>query len=483
MAVKVNNIRIVIIFVLSSLVLMGCTGNLGEELLPVAEEVVEEVVEAVEELSPTEDALEEEDSVAEEPEIDARFTIMADISLQDAVGALYSAFFSGEQPLFVYENPDLVVTEPALLDAMRPVLQATFLPNVVMVPDSDSAEIADFTDFAISPDGQQVLIEIGALPAVVSVTDQAGNPIDIPQPVRRVISAYGPATAIVYSVNSSDRLVSASYLGARDPQGAAAMGRIDPRFQDLIGDDYFSQSEFNVEQAATLSPDLIIAGARSAWVDTVAPLGIPVFLMEAETPDQLRESVLLIGQLFGPHAYAQAQAWVAYYDIVIDAIVEQLGDLAEAEKPRVLFTGTEPLRVASGEMYQTDIIEFAGGVSVSAELGGYWNDINLEQVAIWDPEVIIVPPYGGASVEAITGSAEWQILTAVQEGQVFRMPKLVVPWDTPAPDSVLGIIWLAERLNPDQIELSCAEESAYFYNTFYNYAITGEEIAAICVIE
>jgi hypothetical protein len=60
---------------------------------------------------------------------------------------------------------------------------------------------------------------------------------------------------------------------------------------------------------------------------------------------------------------------------------------------------------------------------------------------------------------------------------------LVVPWDTPAPDSVLGIIWMAGRLNPGLISLDCGEEAAYFYNTFYNYAISGDEIVAICTIE
>ncbi|MFU8826775.1 MAG: ABC transporter substrate-binding protein [Brevefilum sp.] len=480
MTMKVNNIRITIILILFSLVLIGCTGNLVEEQTP---PVIEDGLETLEEVAQVEEGLDEGDLGAGEEQIEARFTIKADAAVQDALGALYGVYFHGEKPLFVDENPDLEVTKPAPLDARQPILQATFLPDAVLVPKSDSQEIANFIEFATSPDGQQVLIDVGALPSVILLRDQAGNQIELPQPVRRVISAYGPATAIVYSVNSGDQLVSASYLGARDPQGAAAMERIDPRFQDLIGDDFFSQSEFNVEQAAMLAPDLIIAGARSAWVNTIEPLGIPVFLMEAETPEQLRESVLLIGKLFGPHANAQAQAWVAYYNRVIEAVEDQLGALPTADKPRVLFTGTQPLRVASGEMYQTDLIEFAGGISVSTELGGYWNDINLEQVAIWDPEVIIVPPYGGASVEAITESAEWQILNAVQQEQVFRMPKLVVPWDTPAPDSVLGIIWLAERLNPDLIELSCAEESAYFYNTFYNYAITGDEIAAICVIE
>ena len=63
------------------------------------------------------------------------------------------------------------------------------------------------------------------------------------------------------------------------------------------------------------------------------------------------------------------------------------------------------------------------------------------------------------------------------------MPKLVVPWDTPAPDSVLGIIWMAQQLYPDLVDLECAIEAEYFYNTFYNYAITAEEIEIICTIE
>lgn len=474
---KIKQIRVVLILLVLSIFLIGCSENIAEE------QTVVEIGEVDETSQVEEDQQVEEPDMVDELSPTSRFTIMADAPLKVAVTALYAAFFDGENPSFVEENPDLIASGPISSNATRPNLHPTFLPEGVLITATDNDDVRNFVEFAISPDGQQVLIDMGALPAVLSLTDQAGNHVEIPQPVRRVISAYGPATAIVYTVNGGDSLVSASFLGARDPQGAAAMERIDPRFPDLIGDDFFSQQEFNIEQAAMLEPDVIIAGSRSAWVDTAETLRIPVFLMEAETPEQLQEAVLLIGQLFGPHAHAQAQAWVAYYNWVTEAVHEQIGELPTDARQRILFTGTEPLRVASGEMYQTDIIESAGGVSVSADLSGYWNDINLEQVAIWDPDLIIVPPYGGASVEAITESSEWQILQAVQEGQVFRMPKLVVPWDTPAPDSVLGIIWMAELINPDQLDLSCRTETEFFYNTFYNYAISGDEIAAICVFE
>jgi len=131
-------------------------------------------------------------------------------------------------------------------------------------------------------------------------------------------------------------------------------------------------------------------------------------------------------------------------------------------------------------MYQTTIIETAGGVSVSRDLFGYWNDVNLEQVAVWNPDIIIVPPYGGASVDAIIENPEWNIVLAAEKGRVYRMPKLVVPWDTPTPDSVLGIIWMAEIVHPELIDLRCANETEYFYKTFYNYALSKDEAINIC---
>ncbi|MFW5714526.1 MAG: ABC transporter substrate-binding protein, partial [Brevefilum sp.] len=121
--------------------------------------------------------------------------------------------------------------------------------------------------------------------------------------------------------------------------------------------------------------------------------------------------------------------------------------------------------------------------SVSADLSGFWNDVNLEQILIWDPDVIIVPPYGGATVSSITESSEWQILDAVQAGRVYQMPKLVVPWDTPSTDSVLGIVWMAQMLHPELVDLDCSNEAEYFYNTFYDYAITDDEIQTICQFE
>lgn len=422
--------------------------------------------------------------VSETPSPQAvRFSIEAPEELHAPIEALYEAFFPGERPVYVDEGGALLVRKSKKPEAFHPSLPATFLPDAVMVPQDEIDDLQNFINFAISVDGQKVFIEKGYLPVNITITDQAGNTLDLSQPIESVISAYGPATAFIYSVDAEQRLVSASYLGARDPLGTAVMKKIDPRFPDIMGEDYFTQQDFNVEQAAVLNPDLIVTSARSSWLETAGQLDLPVFLFDAETPDRLKEAMRLAGQLFGPHTTAQSELWIAYYEAVINVVQEDIASLSEEEKPKVLFTGTEPTRIASGEMYQTDIIQAAGGVSVSVELTGYWNDVNLEQILIWNPDVIIVPPYGGASVSAIIESPEWQILDAVQAGRVYQMPKLVVPWDTPAPDSVLGVVWLAQRLHPDRVTLDCATEAEYFYNTFFDYPIAEEEIESICGIE
>lgn len=414
--------------------------------------------------------------------INAPFTAQVDPDLEAAFTELFLAYFPDSTPAFVDADADLLVTAAPESDGVPAAIPATFLPGAVMIPQSDSSEATDFTAFAISTDGQQALIDAGLLPATITVTDQGGNSVEIAQPLHTLISTYGPVTAMVYSVNGESTLAAASYLGARDAAGAAAMEAIDPRFQDLIGDDYFSQTDFNIEEAARLAPDLIVTSLRTEWLETASELGIPFVLYDAETPERLEEAMLLTGELFGPNSAAQAEAWVSYYDWITESILNQTETIADADRPTVLFTGTEPLRVASGEMYQTSLIEIAGGISASSELTGYWNDVNLEQIAAWDPDIIIVPPYGGATVEAITENPDWQILTAVQEGKVYRLPKLVAPWDTPAPDSVLGVIWLAQLLFPELETPDCAEQADFFYNTFYDYAIPSEQVESICAI-
>lgn len=405
---------------------------------------------------------------------DAPFTIQADAAHQEALSALYGAAGLAGEPVFVEEGGDILVTDApeSLADYI--------LPDLALVNTSDNAEAEAFIEFSVSPDGQQVLIDLGLLPDSVTVTDQAGNDVTIPQPVRGIVSAHGPSIYFIYGVGAEDTIISANYLGLRDAgEPVAIMEAIDPDFPDKVNFSLTTR-EVNVEEIALLAPDVVFTNPRSPWIEAVQELEIPVFLFNAESPDLIIDAMRSAGQIFGPNAAAQAEAWIAYYEGVIAQIAEDTAALADEDRVSVLQTGTDPLVAASGDMYQSAIIEAAGGVSVSSEISGFWTDINLEQVVVWNPDMIWVPPYGGASVEAITDSAEWSIVPAVEAGAVYMTPLLVAPWDTPAPDSVLAIIWAANLFYPDLVSLDCATETDYFYSTFYDYTLSSDQIDTVC---
>jgi len=426
---------------------------------------------------------------------DAALSVLAPESARDAVEAWASAFAGADLALAFAESGAAVIEQlsdadivfyddPATEIATDCALGRVHVPlpdlaaRTVACDGEPGPDAAAFLAFAVSPDGQQIGIDLGLLPDAVEIVDQGGETVTIPQPVRRIAAAYGVGTFYVYAVGAADRLVAAAYLAVRDETSQAIMTRIDPDFPTITGAvSVIGQSETNIEELAALQPDLIMASARTGWLDAATELGVPIMRFEGESPEALEDAMSMLGAALGPNAAYRAEQYNAYYDRVLADILAQT-ELIE-DRVSVYMSGTEALRVASGDMYQTMMIEAAGATSVSAELTGFWNDVNLEQVAVWNPDVIFFVPYGGANAEAFQ-TEEWAIIDAAQQGRIYRVPKLTGPWDAPIPDSILGIIWMAQTLYPDQVSLDCATEAETFYNLFYDYAIPDDEIAMVC---
>jgi len=311
----------------------------------------------------------------------------------------------------------------------------------------------------------------------VELVDQTGAVLRVEQPVERLVSVYGAGTFYVYTLGAADRLVMAWYIGVKGIESAwDAMFRLEPRLRDLL-----AFGDPNVEEIVAREAQLVMVdGSRhSAFADQMADLGVPVIRYLVESPEELKEALLLTGRALGSDALARAERFVADYDRVMGAVASALEQVPRDDRVRVLFLGTAPLLVASGEMYQTHLIEAAGGVSVSRELLGYWREVNLEQVLVWDPDVILIPPYGALWPEEILANADWAPLRAVQAGRVHRMPRVIAPMDAPVPESLLAVAWMAQVFYPNLPDLNLAAEVDRFYTSYYGYDLTEAERAAL----
>ena len=320
--------------------------------------------------------------------------------------------------------------------------------------------------------GILVAVIVGAWAALAQqVVDQSGREVSLPEAATRVASVYGVATPYFYASGAADLLVGARYLGLPDsPVGVSVMRRIDPNFELKA-----FPGEVGVETILALQANLVLLGPRHRELGAqLGDVGIASVVYAPETPQLIKEAIFLTGKLLGREDHAR-ELW-AFGETILQAAEKTAEALVLEARPRVMFVGTNPLRVPGKEMYQTHLIALAGGLSVSQDLRGSWQTISPEQILAWDPEVIVIAPYGPVQPETFASDPVFSSLTAVRTGRVFKMPQILFSWDTPIPESALGILWLAELLHPGRIGLDLVEMISTFYRRFYGVDLAEEEL-------
>ena len=115
------------------------------------------------------------------------------------------------------------------------------------------------------------------------------------------------------------------------------------------------------------------------------------------------------------------------------------------------------------------MLERAGGVNIAAkDIQGY-KPYTFEQLANWNPDVIIVQDRYKEVYDSIIKDSNYKSLKAVKNGNVILAPYWTKPWGNPDADSIaLGELWLAHKLYPDKIDSKIVNERAQkFYKEFY----------------
>jgi len=232
------------------------------------------------------------------------------------------------------------------------------------------------------------------------------------------------------------------------------------------------------EEIAALHPDLVLS--RGSTIDPLAMaldrLRIPVVYLGLETPEQFSLDVTNLGVLLGDPGRAR-QINTFYQSRLAHIRAGWQG----AARPRVLLLeysdrgGPAAVRVPARPWMQTLEVERAGGEPVwldAADFTSGWTVTNVEQIARWDPDQIVVvvwytldPAHVLATLRA---DPQWSALRAVKTGELHAFPSDVYGWDSPDPRWLLGTTWLAKALHPDRFaDLDLDAEVHAFFGTLY----------------
>jgi len=336
-----------------------------------------------------------------------------------------------------------------------------------------TAEEAAATEVEQTMQVEQTLEEKAAQ---ISLTDASGNNLSFEGPPQRIVVAGKAGQLILHSAylfpEANERVVAMEQRLQRD---ISMLPLVDPKLDEKTQ----LEKDAAAEQIAPSQPDAVLMKTYMAdgLGEPLEALGIPVVYFDLETPEQFTRDIQVLGNLLDNPE--RAEQVLSFYQDRLDGVEAGLDGLAPDEQPGVLLIqydsrgGEIAFKVPPVEWLQTMMVELAGGepVWLEAAEGGGWTVVNFEQIAAWNPEMIILVDYFSNPEEVIAGLVQdekWQALKAVQEEKIYGFPSDFLSWDQPDPRWILGLEWLATVIHPERFEsLDMLDELKTFYSEMY----------------
>ena len=235
------------------------------------------------------------------------------------------------------------------------------------------------------------------------VQDDLGRSVKLPGKVQRAISLAPSLTEAIFAVGAGDRLVGVTAY-CNYPEGTNVI--------EKVGD---TQTP-NIERIITLKPDVVFVSTASqleAFMQTLEQQNISVYVTDPADLDGMMRNLRTLGSIFGTEK--TAEDLVAKLDSRAKAADESVKN---KPKPRVFVQiSNEPLFTIGQESFLTEIVNRAGGESVTKDVAAAYPKLSKETALAMNPDVIIL-----SDSEDNRGPNDvFKNSPAVKNGRVYRV--------------------------------------------------------------
>jgi iron complex transport system substrate-binding protein len=235
----------------------------------------------------------------------------------------------------------------------------------------------------------------------------------------------------VYSLGAGDDVIAVSEY-TTDPAEAAKKptigGPLNPSLEKIIA----------------LHPDLVLGTGdmnHLPSIDQLERYGVPVFMVNPHGIAGIYKSIASLGHALNrdsdaAHLLRDLQAR------------EQSVRARVLDKPAVrLFLPVwyDPIVTVGRHAFITELIEVAGGNSITSDIAQEWPQVSLEAIVARHPDALLLIKGSKVSLAELSGRPGWQGLSAVREGRVFFVDKRI---ELPSPAAIYAMEGLAKRLHP-----------------------------------
>lgn len=272
------------------------------------------------------------------------------------------------------------------------------------------------------------------LQAAVTVQDDTGRSVTLPQPATRIVSLAPHLTEQLFAIGAGEKIV-----GAVDYSDYPEAARAIPR----VG----GYSRLDLERILALKPDLVVgwqSGNDARAIERLQGLGLVVYLSEPRRLPDIADGMGRLGVLVGRPVEGGQQAEA--FRRQIELLHQQY---AQQQKRTVFYQiWNRPLMTINGQHLINDVITLCGGRNIFAEVEALTPRVSLEAVLAADPEVIIASGMGKERPEWLDEWKQWPQLRAVKAGQLFVIDPNIIQRATPR--LLLGAEQMCRLLHPAQ---------------------------------
>lgn len=307
-------------------------------------------------------------------------------------------------------------------------------------------------------------------------TDSLGRSHTFDGEIERIAPSGSLSQMVLYS------LVPEKLVGLSSDLSDNELLYLDEKMADLplFGTFYGKKANLNKEALVYASPDVVIDagdikdGIAEDLDNLEKEIGIPVVFIECfltNTADAYRK----LGSLVGNEERAEILA--SYSQKAIDKADEARQMI---ENPVSVYYSSSPdgLNGIPTGNFHAEVIELVGGENViPANFSSGSNIVSLEQILIWNPDVILLVDEN--AYRTVTTDSSWASLDAVKNNRVYLIPQSPYSFidNPPAINRIIGIYWLGSVLYPDLYsEIDLEEEVRTFYDLFYGYSLSDDEV-------
>lgn len=311
-------------------------------------------------------------------------------------------------------------------------------------------------------------------------TDSSGREVEIPTNVQKVAVAGPPAQQVMLTMDSSKLCGLATELtDAQKTYFGEDLANL-----PVFGQIYGGKGDFNKEAVAEAAPDLIIdiGEAKDTIVEDMdalqSDLNIPVIHIEA-TLDSYDKVYQQLGEILGEEERGNELA--EYCKNAYDEVDSVMQTIPEDQRVNVAYLlGDSGLNAIAKGSYQGSVVDFVANNVVVVEKAsgsGMGQEVSLEQIASFDPQMIVFGP--NSIYDTVASDPAWADITAIANDNYYQVPGEPYNWlsSPPSVNQILGLQWFARVCYPDKFDTSATDVAKEYYKTFYNYDLSDQEVA------